>query len=230
MPRSFEIAFDDAQPYKKDTVTLALVPADSYTGSPVTAGVRAWLWDPVRARPLPDRLVRNLSGQLVLLNRPLDTTYTFRLDPRDAGYSGPFDVEFTPDDEHRRLVVWLQPRPDKVFDPGTTLVRGVVVRDGALQRPAEQARVVARPDEPASRPFAATTDERGGFAVAVRLGLVVGGEEPLPVPTTLSITAASDGTSRELDVQLDRGREHIFTEPIDLDGTNEPPFAERGST
>ena len=47
----------------------------------VTSGVRATLWDDQNDRDLPDRLVRNLSGALVLLNRPLGETYTFRISP-----------------------------------------------------------------------------------------------------------------------------------------------------
>ena len=63
---------------KRDDVTAVLVPADRTTRRPVTTGVQATLWDDQNNRDLPDRLVRNLSGALVLLNRPLGATYTFR--------------------------------------------------------------------------------------------------------------------------------------------------------
>ena len=47
--------------------------------------------------------MRNLSGALVLLNRPLGETYTFRVDPTAAGYSGPFLVAFQPAGHRRQI-------------------------------------------------------------------------------------------------------------------------------
>ena len=71
------IVFPEVDP-AFDEVTAVLVPADRTSRRPVTSGVRATLWDDQNDRDLPDRLVRNLSGALVLLNRPLGETYTFR--------------------------------------------------------------------------------------------------------------------------------------------------------
>lgn len=220
-----QIVPDDHRPFRTDEVTAALVPADPYSRRVVTSGVSVSLWDGDRDRALPDRLVRNLSGHLVLLNRPLDTEYVFRIDPRPAGYQGPFDVHFRPGEAARRRVVWLQARPDKAFDPDTTLLRGVVIRDGDSTKPAAGAQLVAEPGQADPVSFQATADERGAFALAVRLEPVVLGDDLLPVTTKLTVMDPETGAGRELDVELDRSREHIFVEPLDLDGTNEPPFA-----
>jgi hypothetical protein len=221
----YEVAPDDGRPFRIDEVTAVLVPADPYSRTVVSSGVTASLWDRVRDRALPDRLIRNLSGHLVLRNQPLDTVYSFRVDPRGAGYQGPFDVDFRPQDGARRKVLWLQARPDKAFDPDTTLVRGVIIREGDLARPAVATQLIAEPaqDDPVS--FEATTDERGAFAIAVRLEPVVLGDDLQPVSTKLTMTDPQTGAGRDLDIDLDRSREHIFTMPLDLDGTNTPPFA-----
>ena len=215
---------DDGRPFRTDEVTAVLVPADPYTRTVVTSGVSVSLWDQAGDRELPDRLVRNLSGHLVLLNRPLDIDYTFRVDPSDAGYRGPFDIGFRPSTDDRRKVLWLQARPDKAFDPDTTLIRGVVIRDGDITKPAADVRLVAEPTGAEPVRFETTTDERGAFAVAVRLEPVMLGDEILPVTTKLTLTDPDAGTGRDVDVNLDRSRQHIFTEPLDLDGDNEPPF------
>jgi hypothetical protein len=223
------IAFD-VDP-KRDDVTAVLVPADRTSRRPVTTGVQVTLWDDQNDRALPDRLVRNLSGALVLLNRPLGETYTFRIDPTAAGYSGPFLVAFQPQAGNRRQVVWLATRPDSPFGPGTTLVRGVITRT-APNASAAGIEVVAVPrrgdggvpqaDDPA---YVGMTDEHGGFAVALRLEPPDDGDFDAAVETALTLNGARD-PHRELLVQLDHGHEHVFAEPLDLDGDNEPPFTD----
>jgi hypothetical protein len=224
------IVFPEVDP-AFDEVTAVLVPADRTSRRPVTSGVRATLWDEQNDRELPDRLVRNLSGALVLLNRPLGETYTFRVDPTAAGYSGPFLVAFQPDAGNRRQIVWLSSRPDSPFDPGTTLIRGVVTRTAPNASAAgiEIAAVPRRGDGGAPRDddptFTGNTDERGSFAVAVRLEAPADGDLDATVETALTLNRG--GTPhRELVVHLDDGREHVFAEAIDLDGGNEPPFTD----
>lgn len=214
-----------------DEVTAVLVPADRTSRRPVTSGVRATLWDDQNDRDLPDRLVRNLSGALVLLNRPLGETYTFRVDPTAAGYSGPFLVTFQPAAGNRRQIVWLSSRPDSPFDPGTTLIRGVVTRTAPNASAAgiEIAAVPRRGDGGAPQDddptFTGNTDERGCFAVAVRLEAPDDGDLDATVETALTLNRG--GTPhRELVVHLAHGREHVFAEALDLDGDNEPPFTD----
>jgi hypothetical protein len=205
-------------------VTAVLILVDRYTRRTVTSGVKANLWDTDEDRALPDTMVPNLGGHLVLLNRPLDREYQFRIDPRGAGYSGPLDVTFTPSDGAQSEIVWLPYRPDTVFSPGTTLVRGVVVRDGSVDSPAEGINISADPQGVAPPPFVGVSNDRGAFAVAVRLSapaLVV--EDPPPVTTTFVFREGAT-TLRTLNRDLTRGREHIFDGPIDLDGANEPDF------
>jgi hypothetical protein len=225
------IVFPPANP-KRDEVTAVLVPADRTSRRPVTSGVQANLWDGQNDRALPDRLVRNLSGALVLLNRPLGETYTFRIDPTAAGYSGPFLVTFQPAKGNRRQVVWLASRPDSPFEPATTLIRGVVTRaaPNASAAGLEVAAVPGRGDgggpQDGDPTFTGITDTRGSFAIAVRLEPPDDGDLAAPVETALTLNRG--GTPhRELVVHLGRGREHVFAEALDLDSANEPPFIER---
>lgn len=224
------IVFPEVDP-AFDEVTAVLVPADRASRRPVTSGVRATLWDDQNDRDLPDRLVRNLSGALVLLNRPLGETYTFRVDPTAAGYSGPFLVAFQPDAGNRRQIIWLSSRPDSPFDPGTTLIRGVVTRTAPNASAAgiEIAAVPRRGDGGAPQnddpTFTGITDERGCFAVAVHLEAPDDGDLEATVETALTLNRG--GTPhRELVVHLDHGREHVFAAALDLDGANEPPFTD----
>jgi hypothetical protein len=212
-----------------DEVTAVLVPADRTSRRPVTSGVRATLWDDQNNRDLPDRLVGTLSGALALLNRPLGATYTFRVDPTAAGYSGPFLVAFRPDAGYRRQIVWLSSRPDSPFDPGTTVVRGVVTRTAPNASAAgiEIAAVPRRgdggPPQDDDPTFAGISDERGSFAVAVHLEPPDDGDLDATVETALMLNRGG-APHRELIVHLDYGREHVFAEALDLDGSNEPPF------
>ena len=214
-----------------DEVTAVLVPADRTSRRPVTSGVRATLWDDQSHRDLPDRLVRNLSGAFVLLNRPLGENYMFRVDPTAAGYSGPFLVAFQPDADNRRQIVWLSSRPDSPFDPGTTLIRGVVTRAGPNTSAAgiEIAAVPRRGDGGAPQDddptFTGNTDERGCFAVGVYLEAPDDGDLDATVETALTLNRGGV-PHRELVVHLDYGREHVFAESLDLDGSNEPPFTD----
>ena len=76
------IAFEQA---RIDVVTAVVIPMDGVTRLRVRGGVNAQLWDPVREEARPNRLVRNLSGHIVLLNEPRDQDLTFRIEPGPAG-------------------------------------------------------------------------------------------------------------------------------------------------
>jgi hypothetical protein len=217
-----------SQPPLTDTVTAALIPVDRFSRLPVRRGVVAKLWDVGRDQARPDRLVRNLSGHLVLLNQPRDVAYTFRVDPAAAGYRSPLDVTFNPSVEGIGLVVWLERLADFAFESETTLVRGMVVRTAGGGNPGDPSPVpdltVSVPATQPGRPppFLTTTDERGVFALAVRLALDPG-EPDEPVSTVIRFEKAGLPV-RELDRPLSHGRTHVFEEPIDLAGNNNPPF------
>jgi hypothetical protein len=216
---------------RRDVVTAVLIPIDGLTRLPVRSGVRVQLWDPIGQAALPNRLVRNLSGHVVLLNEPADREMTFRIDPGTAGYRGPLFVAFTPAADGVSRVVPLERRPDSSFDGIPTLVRGSVVRSAGAGTAAEPARVpglvvtASPPAAAAGRQFPATTDERGVFALAVGLKRLGDDDGPAPISTTLRFQKAGLPV-REFDVALESGRTHVFAAPIDLDRDEEPPFAE----
>lgn len=202
------------EPDFTDVVTAVIIPMDGFTRRVVTSGVDVELWDPQRDTALPQRLVRNLSGHHVLLNEPADQDLTFRMSPERAGYRLPGLVTVNPADEGIARVVPLERRPDANFGDVPTLVRGMVARSAAF---VAGAKISARPPASTGHQFPATTDERGVFAVAVRL------DEAGPVGTTLRVESPA-GVARELIVNLERGRTHIFATPIDLDATTTPDF------
>jgi hypothetical protein len=215
---------------RTDVVTAVLVPMDGVTRIPVRTGVDAQLWDRVEEIPRSERLIRNLSGQLVLLNHPADQQLTFRIDPTRAGYRGPLFITFTPAADGVSRIVALERRPDSEFDATLTLVRGSVVRSAGTGSPAEPAavsglRVTASPQAGAAgHQFPVTTDERGVFALVVglkRLGAT--DEAPAPVRTVLRFEKAGLPV-RDISVDLDHGRTHVFAAPVDLDRDDRPPF------
>lgn len=213
-----------------DVVSAVLVPIDGVTRRPVRSGVQAQLWDPVRRAARHNRLIRNLSGHLVLVNEPSDRELTFRIDPGTAGYRGPLFVAFTPDADGVSRVVALEPRPERAFDAGTTLVRGCVgrsARSGSAAPPSPVAglTITAGPRAGAAgHQFPATTDERGVFALVVGLRVSGMDDDAGPIPTTLRFEK-SGLPVREFDVDLHRGRTHVFTAAVDLDRDDRPPLA-----
>src|SRR3954453_12045943 len=114
--RGFPIHFDNDPPL--DRVTLAVVPVDTFSGQPVTSGVKALVRGQL-ARP-----IKNLSGRLVFINLPVQERYGVTVDASKAGYFSPGDTEFPdPDDpeakKSRRHLIRLMRRPDFAYD-GTT--------------------------------------------------------------------------------------------------------------
>lgn len=225
------IAFE---PTLTDVVTAVLIPVDGVTRRPVRSGLDAQLWDPQRQLARPRRLVRNLSGHVVLLNEPNDQDLTFRIDPAAAGYRGPLFVTFNPARDGDSRVVTLEPRPDHAFDDGTTLVRGSVVRSGGGGTPARPQPVAgltvtaSPPTGAAGHQFPATTDERGAFALAVGLKVAATAEGPFPVQTALRFDKPGLPV-REFTVALVEGRAHVLAEPVDLDSDDQPHFSGRST-
>ncbi|GAA2756212.1 hypothetical protein [Actinopolymorpha rutila] len=226
------IAFEQV---RTDVVAAVLIVVDGVTRRPVRSRLGVLLWDPVRGAARPGRLIRNLSGHVVLVNESPDQDLTFRIDPADAGYRGPLFVTFNPARDGVSRVVALEPRPDRAFDDGTTLVRGSVVRSaggGTPTHPLPVAglTVTARPRTgSAGHQFPATTDERGVFALAVGLKLAATAEGPAPVPTLLRLEKPGLPV-REFTLALDEGRTHILAEPVDLDRDDPPRFTPSGTT
>jgi hypothetical protein len=119
------------------------------------------------------------------------------------------------------------------MEPGTTIVRGVVSRSAAGAS-AAGLEVVAVPHRGDGRApaagdpeFVGITDGRGGFAVALRLEPPDDGDLADPVETTITVNRGGN-PHRELVVPLRHGREHVFAEPLVIDGDNEPPFTDGG--
>jgi hypothetical protein len=215
------IAFD--APGRTDVVTAVLIPVDGVTRRPVRTGVDALLWDPVRQAARPNRLLRNLSGHVVLVNEPADQDLTFRVDPGAAGYRGPLFVTLNPARDGVSRVVELERRPDAGFDETATLVRGEVVRTGGPPQRVAGLTVTAEPTDLGGRQFPATTDQRGVFALVVGLKVPATDEAAEPVPTVLRF--AKEGLpERELIVDLDQGRTHVFATAVDLDSDDPPHF------
>jgi hypothetical protein len=225
------IAFQDHGP--TDVVTAVVIPMDGVSRLPVRRGVTVELWDPASQAPRPGRLIRNLSGHLVLVNEPADQDLTFRVDPAGAGYRGPVLVTFNPAQDGVSRVVALEPRPDRPLPGHATVVRGMVVRSGqpvtlpdgrTAPGPAPGVTVtVDLPPENSGHQFPATTDERGVFVLAVGLEPIVGPEGVERAEATIRFDPAGQ-PSRAIAVQLQHGRTHVFASPVDLDGTDEPGF------
>lgn len=212
---------------RTDVVTAVLIPVDGVTRRPVRGGLDARLWDPVRQAPRPNRLIRNLSGHVVLVNEPADQDLTFRVEPAAAGYRGPLFVTFNPARDGISRVVALERRPDGAFDGNKTLVRGEVVRTADGESPPPRVpglTVTARPEaDRAGHQFPATTDERGVFALVIGLRVPATDEAGAAVPTVLRFAKAGLPV-RELTVDLVPGRPHVFAEPVDLDGDDPTHF------
>jgi len=202
------IAFE---PALVDDVTAVLIPMDGITRRTVTAGVDVELWDRVRDVAVTKRLVRNLAGHHVLLNGVLGQALTFRVSPDQAGYRGPFLVDFTPTAEVTACVVPLERLAGADFDDVATLVRGQVIRAGAPVA-GVTVRAAAGAD---GRQFPATTDDRGVFALAVPLA-------EIDTVTVMLRFEPPGGAARDHPVDLRRGRTYVFATPVDLDDPATP--------
>ena len=167
-------------------------------------------------------MVRNLSGQAVVLNAPPGEDLTFRIGTERSIYRGPVLLTVNPATDGRAHVVALERRPDAPFDDVATLVRGVVVRSPAGAPVAVEGATVSAAAPGPGRQFPATTEARGAFALVVELRAPAPDE---PVEIDVVLTVAKDGLpTRTLAVQLQHGRHHVFTAPVDLDDAVVPPI------
>jgi hypothetical protein len=210
------IRFD--APPKIDRVTLAVAPVDGVAGSLVRGGVTA------RVAGLMDRPIVNGSGLLVFINLPDQPHYDVEVDARRAGFPFVEHFAFTPpaasnkDPAARRRDVLLTPGPDYPFPPGTTLIRGVVVR-GAT--PTAGASITAAPAADGAA-FGTRSSVSGAFALALRLPPL--GTHEAEALVSVSITVSDAVGARTLVRSIANGRAHSFLEPIDLAGANDPGF------
>jgi hypothetical protein len=207
---------------RTDRVTAVIIPMDGATRIPICAGIEVQLWNPDRNEALPTRLIRNLSGQWVLLNASADQDLVFRILTDHVRYRGPVVTTFNPKREGRPdKVVALQRRPDASFDDIATLVRGVVVqRDqpGTGQAvPQEGVRISVSGAGLIGHQFPIITDDRGSFALIV----CIRRPGPDEAPTTQArMHFEKDGAlPKDLDVTLKHGITHVFSSGIDLDET-----------
>jgi hypothetical protein len=199
-----------------DRVAFAIAPIDAFTGRMVRHGLRVRIADMPTIRP-----VLNQSGLFVFINID-DAPRLVRLEAEAAGY---FDAEIPvrppadpADAGHRLHTARLLPRPDRSFADGTTLVRGLVVRDAdGLEG------VLVTAEETAQGGFALTTrtDAKGAFVVPLRLAT----DETVPgEPVEVTFTFGTAG--RAFDAEVLPGRAQSFAEPIDLEGTDVPPLVD----
>jgi hypothetical protein len=231
------IAFDEPV---LDTVSLAVVPVDSFSGKIVTNGVKVWI------EGLFNRSIRNLSGQLVFVNLPDLPHYTVRVDASEAGYFSPPPVDFAPTDEAdgKRVRVPLYRPADFAFEDATTIIRGVLTRGdervvGARVwceiptnplpslRPAAQ-----RQEEPL--PFETRTGLRGSFALALRIPpdateIPKDGAAPEPPKARkfgITLHFADGSDTRTLDVAITESKANVFQTPIDITGASKPELVD----
>jgi hypothetical protein len=195
---------------------------DGATRIPIRTGIEVQLWDPDRNEALPTRLIRNLSGQWVLLNASADQDLAFRIVTDRARYRGPVITAFNPKREGRHdHVVALQRRPDASYDDIATLVRGVVVQreqPGTGQAaPQEGVRISASGAGLIGHQFPVTTDDRGSFALIVNIRRP--GPDETPTIQARLRFEKEDAPPKDLDVTLKHGATHVFSAPVDLDET-----------
>jgi hypothetical protein len=216
MSRVSTILFDSNP--RIDRVTLAVGAVDAVTGGLIRDGVGA------RIAGLKDRPIVNSSGLLVFINLPDQPHYDVEVDGRRAGFPFVERFVFTPpaaankSPAERRRDVLLTPGPDYPFAPGTTLVRGVVVRGSS---PVGGASISAAPVAGGAS-FATRSIANGAFALALRLPPGGRGEAEASVPVTIVVSESGD--ARSFSRPIANGRGHSFLEPIDLAGSNEPEF------
>ncbi len=247
------IGFEDNPP--EDVVTCAVAPIDALTGRivqrKVTASVTvAGETAESETLKLPDKPIRNLSGLLVFINLPDHPKYQVHVKARAAGYFDPEPADFTPpepDDDsdpkdRLRLDFPLFPRPDFAFTDEVTLVSGVIVRGTEGVEEARILVIVPTPsigmgNPPQPQVFETRSDERGAFALALRLpafsenGESSDGEDGSDkgVPVKFRIDTKNINGEWVLALETDKGmkitegRRHVFKSPLDLDNPDNSP-------
>ncbi len=239
------IGFENDPP--EDVVTCSVAPIDAFTGRIVQRNVTASVTvagetAESEVLKLPDKPIRNLSGLLVFINLPDHPKYRVHVKARAAGYFDPEPADFTPpepDDDsdpkdRLRLDFPLFPRPDFAFTEEVTLVSGVVVRGTEGVEGARISVIVPAPalgigNRRQPQVFETRSDERGAFALALRLPAFSengeggdaedGSDKGVPVKFKIETRGSDDEWILDLEweIQIIEGRRHVFRSPIDLD-------------
>jgi hypothetical protein len=208
----FEIRRFD-EPLPVDRVIFAIHPVDSFTGGTVRGPLQA------RIKALGVRARRNLSGLMVFLNLDERPSYDVQIEAKAAGF---FDVGITvprpaddASDDQRLHRIELQPLPTAPFTHETTLVRGVVWRQGA---PMADVRIEAVEKDLVTPPvFSSRSDRRGAFVLPLRLAPSIPTLDSLPSTTFIFTFTASGLPDRELQANVIDGTAHRFALPIELE-------------
>lgn len=200
------------EPLPVDRVIFAIRPVDSFTGGTVRGPLEA------EVKALGVRARRNLSGLLVFVNLDERPSYDVQIKAKAAGF---FDVAIQvprpPDsasDNERLRQVELQPLPTSPFTHETTLVRGVVWREGA---PVADVRIEAVEKGPVTaQVFGSRSDQRGAFVLPLRLTPDTPAIDTQP-SATFAVTFVADGLpDRKLEVPVVDGTAYRFAMPIEL--------------
>ena len=215
MANRLPVRFVDEPEQPFDRVVVAVAAIDAFDGRVVTRGVEASI------EGLPDRPRRNLSGLLVFVNLPEQAEYRIYLSAVAAGYFDPEPVTFVPPADgdpdwaaKRRLSVPLLRRPETATEVAGTTVAGVVQRAGvAVAGASVEAELPPElvPPGPRLRRFEARSDERGAFALSLRLP-----DDPARRWVAVTLILSEGGDERRLERPLTEGEFHSFEQPIDL--------------
>lgn len=240
----------------EDIVIFAVAPIDAATGRIVRFNITASISvdnETASSTPLqlPDKPIRNRTGLLVFVREkisPVYPKYRIHVKAKAAGYFDPEPIDFItpqPGDvfnprDRLRVDFQLSPRPDSLFLDEATLVSGVVVR-GA--KSVEGARLSAKVlvtgigNGHAFNTFETRSDERGAFALALRLPEFAGNGgnggiddlfgEGIPVEFKIETRRGNDEWQMDFekkDLKVIESRRHVFKSSIDLEKHDDKPM------
>ncbi len=238
MIRRERIIYDNvAQP--QDLVNFAVMAIDSFTGEVISEGVKVELLDQNNAnKPLPFLPRENLSGMRVFVNLPNQAFYRIRLSAKDAGYFDPAIFDHIPPAandplliQKRRVEFYLHRRAEHAVNLQATVVAGVIERNGSAVENAEiNAEIPPALVPPALlplSPFVTRSDERGAFAIPLRLP-----EDATTGPVAITFTMQEGADQRQFVRNVEERHFYSFEQPVDLTGnaaTNNPPLIQFGA-
>ena len=233
------IGFETDPP--EDIVNFAVAPIDALTGRIVDRNITASITVEKEAREsgilkLPDKPIRNLSGLLVFVNLPEHPLYHVHVQARDAGYFDPDPKDFPPSDRQEtsdpgdrfRLDFPLIPRPGFPFSDEVTLISGAVVRSDDGVAGARISAIVPGSTAGVDQTFETRSDERGAFALAVRLpDLSANGDSENNEAVDFMIETKGDNGGWRLELELTglkifEGQSRAFKQAIDLANPGNP--------
>lgn len=241
----------------EDIVIFAVAPIDAVTGRIVRFNITASVTVESEAAPstflqLPDKPIRNRSGLLVFVRQkssPVYPKYRIHVKAKAAGYFDPEPIDFIPPQagdvfnpkDRLRVDFQLFPRPDSFFQDEATLVSGVLVRG---PKRVEGARVSAKVpvmgigNRNAINMFETRSDERGAFALALRLPAFAvdgGGNEGTDdkfgkgIPVEFKIETRGGNDAWKVDFEMKalkviEGRRHVFKSSINMEKHDDKPM------